>query len=154
MTATTDETAILDRLDRVESRNEIDELLADYAFCCDRHDADRFMGIWTDDAEYHVGGAFGDASGKEEIRKVLDGIWESSPETHHWITDRIVRFADADAATGEAHTICHVKNAEGQELFVSCDYDNRYVRQDGRWLISACRLDVHWWKTVDLVAIG
>jgi uncharacterized protein (TIGR02246 family) len=149
----TAEATILERLDRIESRTEIDELLADYAFGCDNHDEPRFLKIWTDDAEYHVGGVFGDAAGKEEIRKVLQGIWESSPETHHWITDRVVRFTGADTAEGEAHTICHVKNAEGQEIFVSCDYANRYARRDSTWLIETCALDVHWWKAVELVAL-
>jgi uncharacterized protein (TIGR02246 family) len=138
------------RLDQVESRQAIREVMAGYAFGCDRHDAERFMGIWHDDAVWNVGGDFGDAQGSEEIRKVLEGIWASSPETHHWITDVTVRFTGEDSAEGDAHTICYVRNSEGAELFVSCDYDNAYERRDGAWRFSRCTLIIHWWKKVEL----
>jgi uncharacterized protein (TIGR02246 family) len=138
------------RLDQVESRQAIREVMAGYAFGCDNHDGERFMRIFHDDAIWNVGGIFGDANGAEEIKKVLEDIWVSSPETRHWITDVTVDFAGADSATGDAHTICFVKNSDGDELFVACDYDNSYERRDGTWRMSRCTLNVHWWKKVEL----
>ena len=138
------------RLDRLEARAAFGELLADYAYGADRHDLDRFMRIWTDDAEWVLGGALGSAKGTEAIRAKMQEVWGLCPETQHWITDITANFSGPDEASGEAHTICHVRNAEGRELFVACDYDNRYERHDGVWLLSACRLEVHWWKAVEM----
>jgi uncharacterized protein (TIGR02246 family) len=138
------------RLDQIESRGAIREVMADYAYGCDNHDGDRFMRIFHDDGVWNVGGVFGDANGAEEIKKVLEEIWVSSPETHHWITDVTVRFTGDNNAEGDAHTICYVKNSEGDELFVSCDYDNAYERRNGQWRMARCTLDVHWWKKVEL----
>jgi hypothetical protein len=143
--------SVEERIDQLESREAIKTLMADYAFGCDRHDRDRFMRIWHDDADWYIGGAFGSASGAAEIEKALEGIWEASPETHHWITNITVNFVGENSAEGDAHTICFVKNAEGAELFVSCDYANRYERLSDRgWRMAACNLDVHWWKKVEL----
>jgi ketosteroid isomerase-like protein len=143
--------SVEERIDQLESREAIKTLMADYAFGCDQHDRDRFMRIWHDDAEYVVGGIFGTANGAPEIEKTLEGIWASSPETHHWITNVTVNFDMTHAAEGDAHTICYVKNSEGDELFVSCDYANRYERRgDGDWRLAVCKLDVHWWKKVEL----
>jgi uncharacterized protein (TIGR02246 family) len=144
-----DTQALVERLEKLEARAAIGELMADYAHGCDEQDAERFMRIWHDDALYDLGGGFGSATGHEEIRAKLAEIWELSPETRHWITDVTVDFAGADKATGNAHTLCFVNNAEGQELFCSAWYDNVYERRDGAWRIAECHLTVHWWKQLD-----
>jgi uncharacterized protein (TIGR02246 family) len=146
--------SVEERLARVEAKQEIRELMAGYAFGCDNHDAERFLSIWTDDAYWYLGGPFGEASGTDAIKEVLDKIWVESPETHHWITDVTVGFTDEASATGEAHTICYIKGASGDQLFVSCDYDNKYEQHDGRWLVSSCVLDVHWWKGLPFEDLG
>jgi uncharacterized protein (TIGR02246 family) len=140
--------SVEERLARVEAKQAIRELMAGYAFGCDNQDGERFMSIWTEDAHWDLGAAFGSADGSDEIRKVLEGIWVESPETRHWITDVTVDFTGEGTATGDAHTICFIRNAAGDELFCACDYDNEYVERDGEWLISKCVLAVHWWKTL------
>lgn len=142
--------SVEERIDQLEARGAIRELLADYAHGCDRHQADRFIRIWHEDAVWNVGGAFGTATGAEEIEKVLNDIWTASPETHHWITDVTVRFTGPDSAEGDAHTICYVRNAEDDELFVSCDYDNTYERRNGQWRVATLTLKIDWWKKVEL----
>ncbi len=149
-----DTQSVEERLARLEAKQAIKELMAGYAFGCDNQNAERFMSIWTEDAHWNLGGVFGEADGAEAIEETLRNIWVASPETHHWITDVTVDFTGDGSATGEAHTICYVKNAEGDELFVSCDYDNRYESRDGRWLMSSCVLDVHWWKALPFRDLG
>jgi uncharacterized protein (TIGR02246 family) len=137
-----------ERLAQLEAKQAIRELMAGYSYGCDHQNREQFLSIWTDDAYWDLGAAFGAAEGKDAIEKVLETIWVESPETRHWITDVTVEFTGADSAKGQAHTICYIRNAKGDELFCSCDYDNEYVERDGRWQIARCLLDVHWWKTL------
>jgi uncharacterized protein (TIGR02246 family) len=146
-TATVDTAALLERVERLEARATIRELMADYAHGCDEQDADRFMRIWHDDAVYKIGDASREV-GVEDIRKRLDAIWEMSPETRHWITDITVDFESSDRATGNAHTICFVKNSAGEQGLCSAWYDNVYTERDGVWKIAECDLTVHWFKNV------
>jgi uncharacterized protein (TIGR02246 family) len=141
--------ALLERLEKLEARAAIGELMADYAHGCDEKDADRFMRIWHEDAVYDLGGSFGVATGHEEIRPKLSEIWELSPETRHWITDVTVDFSAPERATGNAHTICFVQTADGTELFCSAWYDNVYESREGTWRMAECHLTVHWWKQLD-----
>jgi gamma-hexachlorocyclohexane dehydrochlorinase len=138
-------------IDQLKSRNEIAELFADYAHGCDkRQSPDRFLAIWHDDAKYLLGKPMGDRFGIEEIRQALKDIWEATDESHHWITNVVVRFSGPDTAQGDADTICHCKLADGPEVLVSGSYDVEFERRDGRWKIAVCDLQVHWQKVIDL----
>jgi uncharacterized protein (TIGR02246 family) len=140
--------SIEERLAQVEAKQAIRELMAGYSYGCDHQDRERFLSIWTDDAHWDLGEAFGVAEGKDAIERVLETIWVESPETRHWITDVTVDFTGPESAKGQAHTICYIRNAKGQELFCACDYDNEYAMGDGGWQIAKCLLTVHWWKTL------
>jgi ketosteroid isomerase-like protein len=141
----------LQRIDRLESRAAIAELFADYAHGCDkRASPDRFMRIWHDDATYLLGEPLGDRHGTEEIRQALADIWQMTAESHHWITNLVIRFADDDTAQADADTICHCKLADGPEVLVSGSYLVDLERRDGEWRMAVCNLDVHWQKEIDL----
>jgi uncharacterized protein (TIGR02246 family) len=134
-------------LDEVEARAAIRRLMADYALGTDRHDAERFLAIWTEDAVYDLGEVFGTATGREAIHETLKGLWEWAADIHHWVTDVTVTFTSPDSAFGDAHVISFVKHADGgAETLVACTYDNVYERRAGEWLMARCKLDVHWWK--------
>ncbi|CAB4866570.1 unannotated protein [freshwater metagenome] len=146
--------SVEERLARIEGKQAIRELMASYAYGCDNQDRERFLSIWAQDAHWNLGEAFGAADGRDAIEKVLESIWVASPETRHWITDITVDFTAAGRAAGDAHTICYIRNAAGDELFCACDYANEYVEQDGGWAISKCLLTVHWWKTLPFSDLG
>jgi ketosteroid isomerase-like protein len=140
-----------ERIDQLESRNAIAELFADYAHGCDkRHSTDRFMAIWHDDATYLLGEPLGNRKGIDEIAQALADIWETTDESHHWITNLVVRFGDANTAQADADTICHCKLADGPEVLVSGSYVVDLERRNGVWKIALCDLTVHWQKEIDL----
>jgi ketosteroid isomerase-like protein len=145
------ETSLTERIDQLESRAAIGELFADYAHGCDkRHSPDRFLGIWHDDAKYLMGEPLGDRSGIDEIRQALADIWEMTDESHHWITNVVVRFSDPDTAQADADTICYCKLADGPEVLVSGSYVVDCERRAGEWKMAVCDLKVHWQKEIDL----
>jgi gamma-hexachlorocyclohexane dehydrochlorinase len=139
------------QIDQLVSRNAIAELFADYAHGCDKRDSpDRFMRIWHDDAKWLLGEPMGDRDGIAEVRQALSDIWEATDESHHWISNVVVRFTGADTAQGDADTICHCKLAGGPEVLVSGSYLCDFERRDGEWKIALCDLEVQWQKEIDL----
>ncbi|WP_340586952.1 nuclear transport factor 2 family protein [Erythrobacter alti] len=58
------------RLERLEDRANIADLIASYGPLADRGAAHELAALWTEDGEYHVGG-FGIARGREEIAALI-----------------------------------------------------------------------------------
>jgi uncharacterized protein (TIGR02246 family) len=143
-----EQTLIEERLDRLESTDAIQRLMADYALGFDRHDRERFMHVFHEGAVYNIPGDFGKSSGTSEIEAALCEIWKACPGTHHWITNVTVEFAGPDTAAGDAHVITYVRTSAGGEGFVHADYDNLYGRRNGLWRATSISLDVPWWKQV------
>jgi len=143
-----------ERIDRLEAESEINRLLADYAHGIDRKELDRFMKIFHDDGEFAIPGMFEAAHGTKAIESLVREIWEGSPETHHWITNATIDFAGPDTATGDAHTICFLRTADGEEGFVCAYYDNSYERRDGAWRANSVAVHVQWMKKVEFGEIS
>lgn len=146
---TTSETDLSLALDRLEARAAIAELFADYAHGCDKRTSpDRFLRIWHDDAKYLM--PLADRDGIGEIRQALRDIWALTDESHHWITNIVIRFTGRDSAQADADTICYCKLHDGPEVLVSGSYVVDFERRDDEWKIAVCDLDVHWQKAIDL----
>jgi uncharacterized protein (TIGR02246 family) len=143
-----------ERIDRLEAESEINRLLADYAHGIDRKELDRFMKIFHDDGEFAIPGMFEAAHGTKAIESLVREIWEGSPETHHWITNATNDFVGPDTATGDAHTICFLRTADGEEGVVCAYYDNSYERRDGAWRANSVAVHVQWMKKVEFGEIS
>ena len=63
---------LLARVDELESRAAMRDLVSDYCIGFDRHDWDRFIAIWHKDAVWAIGEPFGSLSAtKEFVRRYL-----------------------------------------------------------------------------------
>jgi ketosteroid isomerase-like protein len=136
MTATTQTRSLEERLDEMESRAAITDLIAGYCEGVDRRDLDRFMSLWHDDAEYLIPGGRGDFYGTDGIRKsqeVIGAVWK---ETYHWTTNHTVSFESPDRATGRSDAFAMCVKPEGQVCYVGCTYHDVYERRGGSWKFS------------------
>lgn len=132
------------RLDRVESRQELHELVSNYCHGVDKHDEATFMGIWHDDAVWAIGPPFGDFSGKDEVRRALvEVIWPAWNSTHHWTTNSVFDV-DGDRATGVCDVGMQGEAADGTTTFVSATYTDRFERRAGRWGIVHRGVEIHY----------
>jgi uncharacterized protein (TIGR02246 family) len=132
-----------ERIDRLESRVEISALVARYCYGVDRRDADIFLSIWHEDAEYLVGAGRGDFFGRDDIARFLEvvaGVWR---ETYHWTTNHTVTFSDADSASGVSEAFAMCGDHEGKVSFVAARYADEYSRREGTWKLL--RREVHRW---------
>ncbi|MEX2236129.1 MAG: nuclear transport factor 2 family protein [Dehalococcoidia bacterium] len=131
-----------ERVQELEWREAIRRLIADYCHGVDKHDVDRFMNIWQEDAAWEIGGPFGDYYGKAEVRHCLvDLIWPALPETHHWTTNLVLEF-DGSSAKGMCDVDCTATDSEGRPLLIAASYFDDYERRDGDWKIAKRKVEL------------
>ena len=142
-------TALLQRVDELESRAAMRDLVSDYCIGFDSHDWDRFIGIWHEDAVWEIGPPFGSFTGHEGIQDAVDNIlypvWR---ETHHLTTNLRITFNGPDKATGICDVDCMGANKEDVVQMVGATYNDDFERRDGVWKISKRRVTLHYFNPV------
>ena len=78
------------RVDRIESRTRIAELVAGYCEGVDRKELDKFTSLWHDDADYLIGAGRGDFHGVDEIAGFPAVAAKAWRETYHWTTNHVI----------------------------------------------------------------
>jgi ketosteroid isomerase-like protein len=125
---------ILRRLDRLESRAEIAEIVALYCKACDDRDVPLLRSLFTPDAVVRSKDGVMVSEGIDSVMEMYRGRFEVLGLSVHWTHDHILRFddADPDRATGEVfgHAESH---RNGVSLVASLRYEDSYRRVDGRW---------------------
>jgi hypothetical protein len=142
--------ALLARIDRLESLDQIRQLPAKYALCLDMRDMDAMANLFP--ADVRVGR---EASGRLAFRAWMDQTLRSPfTGTSHHIGGHVIEFDDAD----HAHGVVYSKNehetpvAGGQDEWVIMQmmYVDDYVRAPGpdgpRWYFAR-RLPLYWYAT-------
>jgi ketosteroid isomerase-like protein len=132
------------RIDRLESRDAIERLIAQYAHGFDARDVELIRSVFHDDALLALGEPFGDFEGIDAIAEAAHALWAQSPRMHHWMANAVVDV-DGDVATGVAALDCLVINVDDGPTMVVGNYFDRYERRDGRWAIAERRFDLHFW---------
>ena len=80
------------RLDRLESREAIMELLADYASGLDLQDREAMARIWHEDARLDLGEVFGIYQGRDAILAMAESFYAKCPSMHHWVATPSIRI--------------------------------------------------------------
>jgi uncharacterized protein (TIGR02246 family) len=140
------DTALLARIDRLESLDEIRQLAAKYSLALDMRDLDAMVGLFAPDVR--VGK---EASGRQALRAYMDGTLRSPfTGTSHHIGGHIIEFDDSD----HAHGVVYSKNehetpvpgGQAEWVIMQMMYVDDYVRADGRWHFAR-RLPLYWYAT-------
>ncbi|MFB6142197.1 MAG: nuclear transport factor 2 family protein [Halorientalis sp.] len=119
------------RLERLESREEIKELRAEYCYCVDDTDGEAFAALFTEDATLDFGSA-GTYTGHEELREFVDSV---VPEHYEFIVHMVhnpVIDVDGDTATGRWYFEAPCTSG-GTDMWIQGVYDEAYERVDGAW---------------------
>jgi uncharacterized protein (TIGR02246 family) len=132
------------RLQRLEDREQILELLTAYGATLDRRDFTAFGQLFAEDAEYGSGPGT-PTRGRAAIQAQLEKVLASNPSklatpNHHLFFNPSIQV-DGDRAT--AHTLgaytvpdAAAKPVPTTQLVFFVSYDDTLVRKAGRWLFQ------------------
>jgi ketosteroid isomerase-like protein len=121
-----------DRLDEIESRFAIADLVARYGQGVDTPDIEVFMSVWHDDAESLLpdGKQLRGSAAIRASRNPDGRVWKQSC---HWLTNHTVRFESKDRAIGRADGFALTEDWDGWVSFGGGTYDDVYERREGQW---------------------
>lgn len=125
----------------VVARDQIRRLTAEYAHGLDARDLELFEGVWADDAQWQPSPTFDWCRGKEEILAMAEKIFSGVARTHHLVTNHIIDI-DGETATGMSDMLSENLAPDGQWSRAVAKHQDRYVRQDGRWVIAHRSCDI------------
>ncbi|WP_394729303.1 nuclear transport factor 2 family protein [Altererythrobacter sp. GH1-8] len=128
---------IATRIDRIESRFAMQDLVSDYCHGFDKRDWDRFLAIWWPEAVWDIGPPFGKFEAHAGIEHVVkDILWPAWLASSHFTTNLVLTFDGADKASGVSDVDCIGTTADGQAQTVSASYFDRFERRKGIWKIA------------------
>ena len=132
---------LAERIERLESLDQIRQLPAKYALALDMRDMDALVSLFVPDVR--VGR---DTSGRQALRAYMDRTLRSPfTGTSHHIGGHIIEFESPDRAQG----IVYSKNEHetGDEwVIMQMMYADNYMRIEGRWFFAR-RLPLYWYAT-------
>ena len=137
---------LLERVDRLESLDEIRQLAARYSLSLDMRDLDAHVNLFAEDIRVSR-----EKTGRSHLKRWLDDTLRLQfTGTSHHIGNHVIEFDDAD----NAHGVVYSKNehetpcADGSSEWVIMQmlYWDNYERIDGRWYFRR-RLPCYWYAT-------
>lgn len=132
------------RIDRIESRFAMQDLVSDYCHGFDKRDWNRFLAIWWEDARWDIGPPFGDFAGHDGIAHVTkDILWEAWLSTSHFTTNQVITFDSPDRASGVCDVDCIGTTSDGQVQTISATYYDDFERCGKQWKIIHRKVKMH-----------
>jgi len=129
--------SLADRIDRLESRFAIAELVTDYAVACDEHDMAKLMELFTDDARFDSPNGAMVANGRAAIEGMFIELFKVRGPAFHWTHDHSVRFVAGEADRASGIVLAHAETCPSEVVSLAAmRYYDDYRREGGRWRIA------------------
>lgn len=140
---------LLLRIDRLESKHAMRDLVTDYCRGFDQRKFDRFLNIWWEDCIWDIGPPFGVFEGHAGIRQAVEGVlWPVWRETHHLTSNLQVVFDDIDNARGECDVDCMGALQDNSVQMISATYRDHFQRRQGVWKIMRRDVTIHYFNPI------
>lgn len=125
------------RVEQLEHRFEISELVSAYAVACDEHDLPRLRSLFAPDAELDSPSGLLKARGIEEIMALFIRLFKIRGPGYHWTHDHFLCFDTTNPDRASGTVLSHAETCPDNETSVSAmRYKDDYVRHQGRWVFS------------------
>jgi ketosteroid isomerase-like protein len=125
------------RIQRLEDRAAIQDLVVLYGFVMDERDIEGVRRIFADDATLRSQDGVFAASGIEEIVKTYQGRFDALGPTNHVSHGHVVRFDESDPDVAYGVLASHAEVVRnGQPMVVGLRYKDRYHRTPDGWKFS------------------
>ncbi|ARK29964.1 nuclear transport factor 2 family protein [Halalkalibacter krulwichiae] len=143
-----------DRIDELEARHQIYEVIANYNHGVDKKDRELFMDVWEENAIWDLGDPGGCCRNKQEILERLEISWRDVPKTHHYTVNIVVT---TDMENGMATAISDLDatamDKEGTAFVIAGTYYDRFSKSTGKWRLAERKVKIHSFTPVsDLAA--
>lgn len=126
------------RVQQMEDRWAINDLLVDYATTIDDHDIDGLAGLYTEDAVFD--GARGPIQGRPAIAEYYEERLASFGATYHIPYHCKVTFESDTEARGLLLAAAELA-LDGQAFWIALRYHDHYIKgDDGRWRFRERRI--------------
>jgi len=130
-----------DRLRLLEDKEAIRDLLLQYGRSLDARDTQAYSELFAADGEWS--GGVGQSRTPAGIKKMLDDLFSSSTgglsKAHHVMANMVIDV-DGETATAHSRWMWMTGDADGAPIVVrSGHYDDRLVRENGRWKFQSRR---------------
>lgn len=143
------------RIDRIESRAAMHDLVSDYCHGFDKRDWDRFLAIWWEDCVWEIGPPFGNFEGHAGIEHAVKEIlWPAWLASTHFTTNLVVTFDGPDQATGICDVDCIGTTADGVAQTIAATYRDRFERRGGVWKIARRHVTMHHFSALPGVTLS
>lgn len=130
---------LLQRIDRIESRQAIQQLPIRYALAVDSRDIDAWVSLFVPDVNCGRNG-----TGRDILRAMIHPAVSTFYRSIHLICGHEITFVDADNATG--HVYCRAEHEDkGKWVAMAICYFDEYQRQGGEWFFRR-RRERHWYS--------
>ena len=123
------------RLDRLESKDAIRDIVTAYAIACDEHDMPRLMNLFTVDACFDAPNGSMVANGKAAIQTLFQKTFKIRGPAYHWTHDVTLEIDSADPNRGTGLVLSHAETTpNGVVSIAAMRYQDDYRREsDGQW---------------------
>jgi len=124
------------RIQRIDDRMAIEQLLMEYGRALDNRDFAAFAALFTEDGEWM--GAQGSYHGPKEIQESMEKMFTAAAadipkgKNFHLLTNVIIEL-QGDRATASSKFIFYKMNGAKPEAAVAGRYEDRLVRVGGAW---------------------
>jgi hypothetical protein len=140
---------LLERIDQLESRNAMRDLVTAYCRHFDRVEFEPFLAIWWQDCVWDIGPPFGVFDGHAGIeRAVKEVLWPVWRETHHLTSNLQVTFAGANDAHGVCDVDCMGALRDNAVQMISATYKDHFQRRNSVWKIKRRDVKIHYFNPI------
>ena len=141
---------LLARVDELESRIAIRDLVSNYCHGFDKRNYDLFLSIWWPDCVWDIGPPFGRFEGHQGIHTAIhEVLWPAWKESQHLTTNLVIEFDDPDNATSVCDVDCvGTLQAEPACQIVGATYSDTLQRREGLWKIKQRAVQIHYFNPV------
>jgi ketosteroid isomerase-like protein len=123
------------RLQRLEDREAIKELVARYGQVVDDRDLESVQALFTEDAVFRTQGGEMNATGLSAVMDNFRGRFLAMTASGHFVHDHIITFEDDVSARGFVTSHAELVR-DGRSYLVAMRYYDQYRRVGERWQFS------------------
>lgn len=141
------------RLQAIEDRQELWDLISRYCNAVDDRDIDTIISLFTPDGSMgHADGAT-EGSGPDGIREYYESKLVHFEHCYHYAHNQLVEFTSTDRARGVVNAHAEMV-IDGEAILAALRYYDEYQRVDGRWRFQQRRSRFYYTMPIAELATG